>query len=173
MNYCENCKYGPTRCGQYTGLTCGLDHEPICFDMKEPGKDYEKPKKLEKILCAAIHYDNGLKYKFQTSTYGVETGFVLCGYRHPFILDVLPTNPYWLKGVFAEGNAEEIQKYEELKYKYGWQEDSLTRCKTVQGFITTTGRFVNRKEAWEIARAAGQIDDNGGYNRELFSEDLY
>ena len=129
----------------------------------------------ERILCAAIWYDNGLEYKFQKQTYGVPTGFVLCGYRHPHICDVLPTNPYFMAKCFdeKEHNAEQIQKYEELKYKYGWQEDGLTRCKTVQGFMTSTGRFVDRKEAWKIAVASGQIRENRGYNKELFSEDLY
>lgn len=131
--------------------------------------------KQEYVVCAAIWYDNGLEYKFQHQTYGVPTGFVLCGYRHPHICDVLPTNPYYLKNCFLnkEDNPEQVQKYEELKFKYGWQEDGLTRCKTVQGFMTSTGRFVDRKEAWKIAVASGQIDDNGGYNKELFSEDLY
>lgn len=131
--------------------------------------------KQEYVVCAAIWYDNGLQYKFQTQTYGVPTGFVLCGYRHPHICDVLPTNPYYLEKCFLdeEHNAEQIQKYEELKYKYGWQENGLTRCKTVQGFMTSTGRFVGRKEAWKIAVASGQISENGGYNKELFSEDLY
>ena len=126
----------------------------------------------EYILCAAIHYDNGLKYIFH-DIYGIDTGFVLCGYRHPHILSVLPTNPYYLKGMFDDGNTEAIQKYEELNVKYGWQEDSLTRCKTIQGFITNKGRFVNRKEAFKIALDAGQIDETNGVNRELFSEDLY
>ena len=126
----------------------------------------------EFILCAAIHYDNGLTYNFHYN-YGVETGFVLCGYRHPHIISVLPTNPYWLKNKFNDGDKEVMQKYEELNVKYGWQEDSLTRCKTVQGFITNKGRFVNRKEAFQIALDAGQIDETNGVNRELFSEDLY
>lgn len=34
-------------------------------------------KDKEVILCAAIHYDNGLEYPHQ-SIYGVKTGFVLC-----------------------------------------------------------------------------------------------
>ncbi|MBP5722187.1 MAG: hypothetical protein J6X18_01195 [Bacteroidales bacterium] len=130
-------------------------------------------KEKEYILCAAIHYDNGLDYKRQQQSYGVETGFVLCGFRHPDILDVLPTNPFWLKEMFEDGDEEVIQKYEELKYKYGWQEDSLTRCDTVQGFLTSKGRFVNRKEAYAIALEAKQINKDGGYNGELFSEDLY
>lgn len=126
----------------------------------------------ETIICAAIHYDNGIHYKFQ-DVYGIKTGFVLSGYRHPNILSVLPTNPYFLKKMFDTGDKEEIQKYEELKVKYGWQEDGLLRCNTIQGFLTSKGRFVNRKEAYNIALEAGQIDCNGGYCKELFSEDLY
>lgn len=102
-----------------------------------------------------------------------ETGFVLCGYRHPHIISVLPTNPYWLQRKFDEDGKEVIQKYDELLVKYGWQEDSLTRCETIQGFITNKGRFVNRKEAFQIALAAGQIDESAGVGGELFSEDLY
>lgn len=40
-----------------------------------------------------------------------------------------------------------------------------------QGFLTTSGRFVDRKRAKEIAVAAGQVQDGG--LRELFSEDLW
>ena len=127
---------------------------------------------VEYILCAAVWYDNGLKYKFQ-DTYGIETGFVLAGYRHPLICDVLPFNPHYLKKMFDEDDKEAIQKYEELKVKYGWQEKDLTRCKTVQGFLTSTGRFVDRKEAYRIALNAGQIDESNGVDGELFSEDLY
>lgn len=132
----------------------------------------QRLKEEECILCAAIHYDNGLEYNFHYN-YGVKTGFVLCGYRHPHIISVLPTNPYWLKNKFNDGDKEVIQKYEELLVKYGWQEDSLTRCNTIQGFITNKGRFVNRKEAFQIALVAGQIDEDAGVNKELFSEDLY
>ena len=41
-----------------------------------------------------------------------------------------------------------------------------------QGFYTSRGRFVDRKEAFEIAKSAGQIetDEDRGI---LFSEDLY
>ena len=126
----------------------------------------------EYILCAAVHYDNGLEYKFQKN-YGIETGFVLCGYRHPMICDILPFNPFYLKKLFDEDDKEAIQKYEELKVKYGWQEKDLTRCEVIQGFITNKGRFVDRKEAYKIAYAAGQIDSSNGADNELFSEDLY
>lgn len=52
-----------------------------------------------------------------------------------------------------------------------------TRCGDDQGFITSTGRYVNRQEGLEIAIAAGQVDpDNrksGSASRDLFSEDLW
>lgn len=41
-----------------------------------------------------------------------------------------------------------------------------------QGFYTSRGRFVDRKEAFEIAKSAGQIE-TGEDRGVLFSEDLY
>lgn len=40
-----------------------------------------------------------------------------------------------------------------------------------QGFYTSYGRFVDRKEAFEIAKSANQIGDIE--RTELYSEDLY
>lgn len=47
--------------------------------------------------------------------------------------------------------------------------------KETQGFLTSTGRFVDRKEAREIAEAAGQLipDQSGMTFSNLFSENLY
>ena len=43
-----------------------------------------------------------------------------------------------------------------------------------QGFLTSTGRFVNRIQARQIAFLAGQNPGNsGGTSPELFSEDLW
>lgn len=42
-----------------------------------------------------------------------------------------------------------------------------------QGFVTNTGRFVNRTEAAQIALAAGQVDQLHYQSGQLFSEDLY
>lgn len=42
-----------------------------------------------------------------------------------------------------------------------------------QGFLTSTGRFVGRREAYRIALEAGQIDPTKTYQPDiLFSEDL-
>lgn len=40
-----------------------------------------------------------------------------------------------------------------------------------QGFYTSYGRFVNREEALQIAKDAGQVKET--YSEQLFSEDLY
>jgi hypothetical protein len=43
-----------------------------------------------------------------------------------------------------------------------------------QGFVTNTGRFVEREEAWDIAMAADQIIKRvGGDEGRLFSENLW
>lgn len=42
---------------------------------------------------------------------------------------------------------------------------------TQQGFYTSFGRFVNRKEAMVIAKEAGQIGETD--SEQLYSEDLY
>lgn len=44
-----------------------------------------------------------------------------------------------------------------------------------QGFLTSAGTFVDRREALSIARAAGQLDgrEKHGSPEELYSEDLW
>ncbi len=43
----------------------------------------------------------------------------------------------------------------------------------LQGFITNTGRFVDREEAARLALASGQIKALKFQKNELFSEDLW
>lgn len=42
-----------------------------------------------------------------------------------------------------------------------------------QGFLTSTGRFVMRFEAWDIAKAADQIRGKPPVPGTLYSEDLW
>jgi len=42
-----------------------------------------------------------------------------------------------------------------------------------QGFVTSAGRYVDREEAWRIAKAAGQIKRVTGSEGALFSEDMW
>lgn len=48
----------------------------------------------------------------------------------------------------------------------------ISRYPEDQGFYTSKGRFVDRKEAMIIAKEAGQVE-NLGTREMLFSEDLY
>ena len=48
----------------------------------------------------------------------------------------------------------------------------LTRAGQKQGFVTSTGRFVDRREAGKIALAAGQVK-RLDHPPELFTEDLW
>lgn len=55
--------------------------------------------------------------------------------------------------------------------------EEVSRNLEDQGFYTSRGRFVNRKEAFQIAYQANQIPislyNERGVNGKLFSEDLY
>lgn len=55
-----------------------------------------------------------------------------------------------------------------------WQGDFVSRNPHHHEFLTSTGRFVNRKEAMKIAIGANQILDlSETRGDQLFSEDLY
>lgn len=106
---------------------------------------------MERILCAAIYYDDGKEYAHMPRN--IKTGIVACGRRHHncyVILDkIFPGHEYLVEDV--------------------------------QGFLTSEDRFVDREEAFTIAEAAGQIlpeelqrmNQKTLDNRELFSEHLY
>lgn len=96
----------------------------------------------EYILCAAIHWDDGETYPHPPKN--IVTGLVICGRRHHNILAV--------------------------QSRVGCGAFQKTQGK--QGFITNTDRFVDRKEALNIAILAGQIT-KANYGDELYSEDLY
>lgn len=99
----------------------------------------------EHILCAAIHF-NDEKSRFHQPK-NINTGVVISGFRHHNCYAVL---------------------------------HSLNLSCTVwdnenQGFLTSFNRFVDRYEAWNIAKEAKQIKKNSKKFTEgkLFSEDLY
>ena len=83
----------------------------------------------ERILCAAIWFDDGKEYLHQPSN--VHRGHVLCGHRHCSVL-----------GQTGELASERRER--------GVREER-------QGFLTSANRFVDRCEAAAIALAAGQI----------------
>lgn len=114
----------------------------------------------EYIACSAIHYDNGVKYPFM-GVYGIKSGFVLCGLRHPYIAAVLPTNIHFKQ----DAKKEDVLRID-------WKH-SLVEYKTIEGFMTSYGRFVDRKEAKKIAIACGQCKEDEFYSDYLYSEDVF
>lgn len=99
------------------------------------------------IICAAILYQDGNKYKHQPRN--IDTGFVVCGRRHHncFITSYILNGEQSLKRKVSDNT---------------W--------KVTQGFMTSDDRFVNREEAGVIAFEAGQTPK---LTECLFSEDIY
>jgi hypothetical protein len=108
--------------------------------------------KQEYILCAANHYDDGIENHRQ---FGIDSGFITCGRRHHDCIHM-----------FA------------MIVGFPYSESALELYNTeVQGFLTNTNRFVDRKEAYRIAFEADQINGPNKGRCEnsigLTSEDLY
>lgn len=97
---------------------------------------------MEKILCAAIWYNDGKGHEHQPKN--IKTGYVWCGRRHHNIITLRSE-------LLGEPTRRET---------------------SVQGFITSLDRFVDRLEGNIIAMAAGQALHNIEGD-ELISEDLY
>ncbi len=102
-------------------------------------------KNEEIILCAAIWFQDGKKHEHQPRN--ISTGIVVCGRRHH--------NCYITAWDLGREKMEDLHE---------------ANNKAIQGFLTSLDRFVDRKEAGEIAYLAGQIDK---ITDSLFSEDLY
>ena len=98
----------------------------------------------EYILCAAVLFKDGKYHEHQPIN--IDTGIVICGHRHHNCL------------------------FTAWALKKGLTSLSEARNKNVQGFLTSTNKFINRKEAGEIAFKAKQIANPTDC---LFSEDLY
>ncbi len=97
---------------------------------------------IEYILAAAIWFDDGTENLYQP--FNIKTDLVLCGWRHGTIFPQIG-------GLVIERR-------------------NLGVINEIQGFLTSKNRFVERKEAGEIAFKAGQISEPTDF---LFSEDLY
>lgn len=107
-------------------------------------EQFIKKKELpEHILCSAIWYNDGIARAHQPVN--IESGIVACGLRHCNCFQILVT-------IFPD------RSY-------------LKTC--VQGFLTSKGRFVDRREAWMIALASGQVDPEPWEGSQLFSENLW
>lgn len=101
----------------------------------------------EHILIPAIYYDDGVHHIDQPIN--INRGYVVLGYRHRHCESIKTLlNPTYDKDKTVDEN---------------------------KGFLTSHNRFVNRKEAFIIAKERGQIIHNATdmSNPILVSEDLY
>lgn len=107
----------------------------------------------EKIICAANFYNDMKEHVHAPKN--VKLGFVTCGGRHHNCI-------YTFAQIVRFPYSDEAQKLHNTE---------------IQGFLTNTNRFVDRKEAYKIAFEADQIiGPNKGYLENsigLTSEDLY
>ena len=104
----------------------------------------------EHILCAAIYVDTGKAEPPRRSHTYPATGLVFAGWRHP--------DCFVLLEAWSDRMADE---------------EHLQTRGVDQGFLTSTGRYVSRREAWQIAVTAGQVQP-GTRTQDplLYSEDL-
>jgi hypothetical protein len=111
----------------------------------------------EYILCASIHFDDGKEHAHQPKN--IKTGFVVCGRRHH--------NCY----TSLQSIGKSLGYDDTLIVKKGL----VLESREGQGFITNLDRHVDRKEAYFIAKEAGQLLHNmhDQSNPSLISEDLY
>lgn len=94
------------------------------------------------ILCSVIHYDDGKEHVHQPLN--IKTGFVVCGRRHHNIF----------YSVYVINGNNKLDDY------------------ATQGFLTRNNLFLNRQEAYILAKENGQLI-HSHKEGELFSEDIY
>lgn len=110
----------------------------------------------EYIICAAIWYKElsaklgKVSSAFLTSSANKSNGIVICGRRHYNIIQLI---------------------------KYLTDLPNSKCGENVQGFLTNTNRFVDRFEAFQIAKQANQLLDECPTKEyetaKLFTEDIY
>jgi hypothetical protein len=107
--------------------------------------------KTEYITCAAIWYKELPNQHFPPKN--IKEGLVVCGHRHHNCIDIMATLGKLRTVTFSPDGVGE----------------------SIQGFMTSRNRFVDRLEAAEIAINSGQVDRENLDNPiiGLFSEDLY
>lgn len=110
--------------------------------------------KQEYILCAAIWYKDFPLSKPEIldsrgiRPYNVDKGVVMTGWRHANCI----LNLAALTGLRSVPNES---------------------GESIQGFLTSKNRFLDRVEAMNLAIEAGQISDKESIGKQLYSEDIY
>ena len=100
---------------------------------------------MEKVICAAIWYDDGVQHKEQPIN--ITTGFVVCGHRHHNCM---------VTAAILSGQTE-------------------YQLNGTCGFLTSDNKFLDRYEAYELASTyLYNLNDLPPHRvARLYSEDLY
>lgn len=126
---------------------------PICDYFKQFDKPDRKWNGPERILCAAIWFDDGERWFDRECYRNIETGIVICGDGHHNCLGILH---------LILSRKEIIEKHDgvipEHLYNYG--------------FITSHRRYVDRKDGYKIAVEQNQIIRPDAFQTILYSEDI-
>lgn len=129
----------------------GVLEEGASFDEKDIARILSEPTEGYRVSIEPKKYDYD-KMINCAAMLDVQTGLIWTGKRHGDVIKTI------------------IQAYS-LTDKSEYKIKSVTLERFKQGFVTMSGRFVDRKEAAMIAVHAGQAELT--LPCELFSEDLY
>lgn len=115
----------------------------------------------ETIICSAIWINDGKVHDAQPEN--INIGFVVCGRRHHNCYETIKA----ITGLSTNKAIGDLIS--------SLSEDELRKH---QGFLTSADRYVDRKEAWKIAKANNQIvfglqASENSEDSILISENLY
>lgn len=126
---------------------------PICGYFKQFDMSNHKWNGPERIICAAIWFDDGETWFDRECYRNIETGIVVCADGHHncvAILDLILS-----KKAVIKKYGSPIPKY---MYNYG--------------FITSHRRYVDREDGYKIAKSQNQIIRPDAFQDILYSEDI-
>lgn len=104
----------------------------------------------EWIVCAATWYKD-LPTALAHGCSNIDKGIVVCALRHANIIAICKSLTGKRTVNIAKDGAGDFE----------------------HGFLTSKNRFLNRKEAMELAKKNNQLIDRSGGGEHLFSEDIY
>jgi len=122
--------------------------------------------KEERLICSAIHFDNGIFIENPHQPRNIKSGLVICGLRHHNCLNTFSImSQIMLYGNYEASSNRFTETREHINTKFG-------EYVKVEGFLSNYNKFYNREESLVIARACGQVKGDL-IASVLISEDLW
>ena len=131
----------------------------------------------EWILCAAIWYKDGTEAPRGFIAQNISSGVVIGQWRHGNVINVRATNKLWNKYALNEYDKEPCVLTSNPVSKEDIENFEIENFETVDGFLTSKGRFVDRWQGMQIAYEAGQVDEEHAkkkdYNGEKYTTEEF